>query len=135
MGGNLLCLIKFRRIMRTRKKESPNDISPQRIHDLERTVESLGEKISHIDSLEDSISEVADRLFVHKEILTTAEACMYLGISESYLYKLTSAKKIPHYKPNGRLVFFNREELKQWAMRNPAMTKKLDVENQNLSAL
>ena len=135
MGGNLLCLIKFRSIMRTRKKESPDDISPQRIHELEKTVESLGEKISHIDSLEDSISEVADRLFVHKEILTTSEACMYLGISESYLYKLTSAKKIPHYKPNGRLVFFNREELKQWAMRNPAMSKNLDVDNQNLAAL
>ena len=121
--------------MRTRKKESPDNISPQRIHELEKTVESLGEKISHINSLEDSISEVSDRLFVHKEILTTSEACMYLGISESYLYKLTSAKKIPHYKPNGRLVFFNREELKLWAMRNPAISKKLDVDKQNLSAL
>lgn len=114
--------------MRTRKKESPDDISPQRIQQLERTVESLGEKINHLDSLEDSINKVEDRLFINKEILTTAEACLFLGISESYLYKLTSTKKIPHYKPNGRLVFFNRDELKQWAMRNPAISKKLDLE-------
>ena len=114
--------------MRTRKKESPDDISPQRIQQLERTVESLGEKINHLDSLEDSINKVEDRLFINKEILTTAEACLFLGISESYLYKLTSTKKIPHYKPNGRLVFFNRDELKQWAMRNPAISKKMDLE-------
>lgn len=114
--------------MRTRKKESPDDISPQRIQQLERTVESLGEKINHLDSLEDSINKVEDRLFINKEILTTAEACLFLGISESYLYKLTSTKKIPHYKPNGRLVFFNRDELKQWAMRNPAISQKMDLE-------
>ena len=33
-----------------------------------------------------------------KEILTFKEACVYTGISSSTLYKMTAAKKIPHYK-------------------------------------
>lgn len=121
--------------MRTRKKDSPDNISPQRIQQLEKTVEFLGEKIGHLDSLEDTINKVEDRLYASKEILTTSEACAFLGISESYLYKLTSTKKIPHYKPNGRLVFFNLEELKQWAMRNPAISKRLSVDNNTPAAL
>ena len=57
-----------------------------------------------------------------KEVLTTAEASAYLGLSESYIYKLTSLKQIPHYKPNGKLVYFNRKELCEWAMRNQVQT-------------
>lgn len=55
-------------------------------------------------------------------MLTTAEASAYLGLSESYIYKLTSLKQIPHYKPNGKLVYFNRKELCEWAMRNQVQT-------------
>ena len=51
-------------------------------------------------------------------MLTTTEASVYLGVSESYIYKLTSSKLIPHYKPNGKLVYFNRKELCEWALRN-----------------
>ena len=50
---------------------------------------------------------------------STTEACQYMGIAESYLYKLTSAKKIPHYKPNGRMIYFNKQELDQWLLSNP----------------
>ena len=42
--------------------------------------------------------------------------------TESYIYKLTSLKQIPHYKPNGKLVYFNRKELCEWAMRNQVQT-------------
>ena len=48
-----------------------------------------------------------EHIWTIKEVLTTAEASAYLGISESYIYKLTSLKQIPHYKPNGKLVYFN----------------------------
>ena len=122
-------------MMRTRKKDSCNEISPQRIQQLEQTVESLGKKIGQIDEIENNISKVADRLLLSKEILTSSEACTFLGISESYLYKLTSLKLIPHYKPNGRLVYFNLEELKQWAMRNPCMAKRIGLEQPKPVAL
>lgn len=49
-----------------------------------------------------------------KEILTSREAAAYLGISMSYLYKLSYNREIPHYKPTGKLLYFNRRELESW---------------------
>ena len=59
--------------------------------------------------------------------LTFEEAADYLGLSKSYLYKLTSANKIPHYKPQGKRVYFAKVELDTWLLRNPIKTP-----NQNL---
>ncbi len=42
----------------------------------------------------------------------------YTGLSRSYILKLTAARKIPYYKPNGKLIYFNREELESWLQRN-----------------
>jgi len=55
---------------------------------------------------------------VHKEVLNFKEACEYLELSQSHLYKLTSAATIPHYKPNGKKVYFKRVELNSWLLRN-----------------
>lgn len=57
-----------------------------------------------------------------KEVLTSSEASRYTGISMSHLYKLTMRQEIPHYKPNGKLVYFNRQELEQWLQRNRIAT-------------
>ena len=53
--------------------------------------------------------------------LTLNEAAQYLDISKSYLYKLTSATKIPHYKP-GKRVYFSKSELDAWLFRKPVKT-------------
>lgn len=53
-----------------------------------------------------------------KDILNMDEAITYLKVSRSYLYKLTSTKEIPHYKPTGKLIYFRRKELTQWILRN-----------------
>lgn len=42
----------------------------------------------------------------NKDVLTLEEACSYCGISKSYMYKLTSAQQIPHFKPRDRLIYF-----------------------------
>ncbi len=47
------------------------------------------------------------------------EAAQYLDISKSYLYKLTSSNKIPHYKPQGKRLYFSKSELDTWLLRNP----------------
>ena len=46
--------------------------------------------------------------------LSFKEACTYLGYAPSYLYKLTSTSKIPHYKPSGKMLFFSKAELDDW---------------------
>ena len=49
-----------------------------------------------------------------KNVLTFSEAVEYTGFKPSYLYKLTSQGKIPHYKPTGKLLFFKRVELEEF---------------------
>jgi excisionase family DNA binding protein len=56
------------------------------------------------------------RLEERKEVLTLDEAARFLNMTKSYLYKLTSAGILPHSKPNGKLLYFSREELTKWAL-------------------
>ena len=50
------------------------------------------------------------------------EAAQYMGISKSYLYKLTMRGEIPHYKPMGKMCYFNRAELEEWLQSNRVAT-------------
>ncbi|ALM08262.1 hypothetical protein SB49_10950 [Sediminicola sp. YIK13] len=68
------------------------------------------------------ILELLDRLekllMAKKEVLTFEETCDYTGISRSYLYKLTAAGTVPHSKPNGKLIFFERKKIEGWLLQN-----------------
>lgn len=52
-----------------------------------------------------------------KEIFDVHEAAAFIGVSESRLYHLTSAKEIPHYK-KGNSTFFRKSELEEWMTDN-----------------
>jgi excisionase family DNA binding protein len=70
---------------------------------------------NRIAALERAIKKVE---LAAKPMLSMTEAAQYTGYSVSSLYKLTSQKKIPHYKPEGKKVFFNRPELEHWLQQN-----------------
>jgi excisionase family DNA binding protein len=71
------------------------------------------------------ITAVADKtLLCTKEVLTSDEAARYMGISKSYLYKLTMRAIIPHFKPMGKMCYFNRVELEQWLQQNRVATQR-----------
>lgn len=57
-----------------------------------------------------------------KEVLTSDEVARYMGISKSYLYKLTMRNEIPHFKPMGKMCYFNRVEVEQWLQQNRVAT-------------
>ena len=59
-----------------------------------------------------------------KEVLTLKEVADYTGLSRSYLYKLTMRQEIPHYKPNGKQIYFNRLELDKWLQSNRVSTQE-----------
>ncbi len=59
-----------------------------------------------------------------KEVLTFDEASDYTGISRSYLYKLTASGRIPHSKPNGKMLFFEKSKLVEWLLQNKRKSKK-----------
>ena len=75
----------------------------------------------------EELRQVADLITANiigtqKEVLTSDEAARYMGISKSYLYKLTMRQKIPHYKPTGKMCYFNRLELEGWLQSNRVQT-------------
>lgn len=57
-----------------------------------------------------------------KNILCLDDVVLLTGLSKSHLYKLTCAHKIPHYKPSGKLIYFDRIELENWMKQNKVST-------------
>ena len=57
-----------------------------------------------------------------KEVLSADEAARYCCISLSHLYKLTSARKIPYHKPEGKMLYFLRSDLDAWLLSNRVAT-------------
>lgn len=49
-----------------------------------------------------------------KDFISLDEAARFLGFKKSYLYKLTSTKKIPFYKYGGRVIVFDPVALQSW---------------------
>jgi excisionase family DNA binding protein len=76
--------------------------------------------IGEIEKVVDLVT--ANTIFCTKEVLTSDEAARYMGISKSYLYKLTMKQEIPHFKPMGKMCYFNRAELEQWLQSNRVAT-------------
>lgn len=74
-------------------------------------------------TLEMRVEELEQMLFISKNVLSFDEASKFLNLSKSYLYKLTSGNLIPHYKPQGKMLFFERADLEAWLRQNPIKTQ------------
>ncbi|MGI6048864.1 MAG: helix-turn-helix domain-containing protein [Petrimonas sp.] len=74
----------------------------------------------------DSTLEVIEKLSLlgAKNVFTLDEASLITGLKKSYLYKLTHFKEIPHYKPNGGMIYFDRADLEAWMKQNRVATAK-----------
>lgn len=70
----------------------------------------------------EKLSEIAARLdeqnLLQKTVLNFNETAKYLDVSPSHLYKLTSTRQIPHFCPQGKKLYFRRNELDDWLQRN-----------------
>ncbi|MCA4014306.1 helix-turn-helix domain-containing protein [Vibrio vulnificus] len=58
-----------------------------------------------------------------KQFLSAEETAQYTGLSVKYIYKLTHAKQIPHYKLS-RKLYFKRDDLDAWLMSHRVEEKK-----------
>ena len=76
----------------------------------------------------DKLTEIANKLdeqnTLQKAVINFNEACNYLDLSQSHLYKLTSARHIPHFCPQGKKLYFRRDELDLWLQRNRQLTNE-----------
>jgi len=74
--------------------------------------------------LKERFDKLEKLLLSNKTVLTFDEACEYTGISRSYLYKLTSLNIVPFSKPNGKLVYFEKDKLDEWLLQNRSKSKR-----------
>lgn len=69
-----------------------------------------------LQAIATDIAELKTALLSAKTVFTPKEAAHYMGISQSTLYKLTSAGILPFSKPNGKLIYFSKTGLDEWLL-------------------
>ena len=84
------------------------------------------ETTNKIDELRSLADQAAMKMETGKTLMGIDEAAEYLGRQKSYLYQLTCQKKIPFHKPNGKVIYFFKEEIDAWVYNNksPVCSKK-----------
>lgn len=99
------------------------EMAKKEIEQLTRRIELLEMQIKELRTVDpvvinERFKAIEDALYTTKDILNMKEVCQYLDISQSLLYKLTCSGEIPHFKPRGKMIFFEKKELIEWIKRN-----------------
>lgn len=89
----------------------------------------MSEKLIEIDN---RLRKIEGLLLQKKKVLNFDDAVAFTGYSKSYLYRLTSSNSIPHYKPSGKVIFFDRDELEKFLLSHKRRSlEELDQEASN----
>jgi excisionase family DNA binding protein len=79
--------------------------------------------LGHIEITLQELKKVIDESLIEKkEWLSLDETAVAFNLSESFLYKLTSKRLVPFYKPSGKLIYFKRAEIEQWILGGKVKT-------------
>ncbi|MCO7722402.1 helix-turn-helix domain-containing protein [Myroides odoratimimus] len=101
------------------KKE--NAIQLQQI--LLQTIEEFSAFKNQIIHQQRELKEaIVLNLIQQKEMLNVQELSDYIGMSTSSIYKLVYNNIIPFYKPNGKILYFDREEINAWLRQNKSQS-------------
>lgn len=111
--------------------------SKKEIERLEKRIELLEMEIKQLKTVEPkAINErfklIEETLYSTKDILNMKEVGQYLDISQSLLYKLTCNGEIPHFKPRGKMIFFEKKVLVEWIKQNPSYVSKETPDSHSL---
>lgn len=71
-----------------------------------------------LTKIEDLEILLTKQIILRKEILTLDELALYLLLSKSCIYKMTSNKEIPYYIPGGKKIYFKRSEIDNWIIES-----------------
>jgi excisionase family DNA binding protein len=87
---------------------------------MKETTEQILSK--QIEDLKVKIENIENLFLTQKNVLNFSELKLYTNLSESYLYELTSSGGIPCYKPNGKKLYFKKQEIEDWLLSNRKAT-------------
>lgn len=74
--------------------------------------------------IEETLKRLETMVTIQKTVLNLNEVATYTGLSKSYLYHLTSTGGIPCYKPSGKIIYFNKDEIEKWMLSNRKSTRE-----------
>ena len=83
---------------------------------LQRQIEELRKRMEAVEDILDNA----------KEVLTVEEASRFMDIARSSLYKMTSDRSIPFYRPNGKMIYFEKADILAWIRQNRVVATKKD---------
>lgn len=75
-----------------------------------------------LKELDDRLRNIETLLLSQKTVFNLEQLAAYTGQSKSHIYKLTSTGGIPCYKPQGKHIYFNKQEIDQWLMQGRKST-------------
>jgi excisionase family DNA binding protein len=87
---------------------------------MDTNFETVVRELVH-ESVKDEVKNIIES---QKEILTIEDAAALLGLSKSYIYKMTAKGYIPFYRPLGKVMYFERSVLLDWVRAHPAQSKE-----------
>lgn len=88
----------------------------------------MGEEFQAMTEKLDRIERLS--LIAAKPVLLVEEAAIFTGFSVQHLYRMTSAKQIPHYKKD-RKLYFKKSELEEWMLETRILTNdEIDAQAQ-----
>ncbi|MBL4905771.1 MAG: helix-turn-helix domain-containing protein [Flavobacteriaceae bacterium] len=90
--------------------ENPFEIIVEKLTAIEKRLEAVESNFDY--NIE--TSRVA-------EIMTLKQLSDYSSISKSFIYKLTSPRKIPHSK-RGKRLYFSKSEIDEWLLKEKIRT-------------
>ena len=105
------------------KKKTEYELLAKRIELLEMQVKELTTVEPEV--INERLKSIEETLYTTKDILNIKEVCQYLDISQSLLYKLTCSGEIPHFKPRGKMIFFEKKELIEWIKKSNLLSSEL----------
>lgn len=95
-----------------RKKDGEVNSEGEKKNENEATINYAKIIIEKLADIEKQLTNLPDTP------LTLNETAEYLKLSQKHLYRLTYQKKIPFYKPCGKVIYFFKRELEMWIKRN-----------------
>lgn len=104
------------------KKKTEYELLAKRIELLEMQVKELTTVEPEV--INERLKSIEETLYTTKDILNMKEVCQYLDISQSLLYKLTCNGEIPHFKPRGKMIFFEKKELIEWIKKSNLLSSE-----------
>lgn len=105
------------------KKKTEYELLAKRIELLEMQVKELTTVEPEV--INERLKSIEETLYSTKDILNMKEVCQYLDISQSLLYKLTCSGEIPHFKPRGKMIFFEKKELIEWIKKGNLLSSEI----------